>query len=141
MGPLAPAVPGAEGMGQRDPADPPAAVIYDGSCPVCVAARAWIERRAVHGAFEFLACQDAERPRRFPMVSEAACMEAMQLVLPDGRVLAGDRAIPEMLRRLRRWRWLGGLFALPGAAGLAAGVYAWIARNRYAISMALPLGT
>jgi predicted DCC family thiol-disulfide oxidoreductase YuxK len=116
-------------------------LIYDEACRVCSAARAWIDRRAAAEAFEFLACQDPERARRFPMVSEAACMEAMQLVLPDGRVLAGDRAIPEILRRLRRWRWLGALFALPGAARLAAGVYAWIARNRYAISTALPLGT
>lgn len=116
-------------------------LIYDGSCRVCSAARAWIERRAAAGAFDFLACQDPERARRFPAVTEAACMEAMRLVLPDGRILAGDRAVPEILRRLRCWGWLAAVFGVPGVKHLAPRVYAWIARHRYAISEALPRGT
>lgn len=118
-----------------------AVVIYDGSCRICAGTKAWIEGHAAHGAFEFLTCQDPERARRFPAVSEAACMDAIQLVLPDGRVLAGDRAIPEVLRRLRRWWWLSAAFSIPGVARLAPHVYAWIARNRYAISKVLPRGT
>ena len=57
-------------------------------------------------------------------------MTAMQLVLPDGRVLAGADAAPEILRRIPRWRWIAALFALPGARGFARQMYAWIARNR-----------
>lgn len=117
-----------------------AVLIYDGSCRVCGGAKAWIERMAVPGAFEFLACQSPERARRFPALSEAACLEAMQLVLPDGRMLAGDRAMPEILARLRRWRWLAAAFRLPGTARLAPRAYAWITRHRYAISRALPRG-
>ena len=76
----------------------------------------------------------AERHARFPWMDEAACMSAMQLVLPDGRVLAGDAAIPEVLRRLRGWRRLTPLFGLPGVSRLAPLVYGWIARNRYRLS-------
>ncbi len=115
-------------------------LIYDGSCQICAGAKAWIERRAVPGAFEFLTCQSPERLRRFPALSEAACLEAMQLVLPDGTILAGDRALPEVLARLRCWRWLAAAFGLPGMTRLAPRAYAWVARHRYAISRALPRG-
>ena len=118
-----------------------AVLVYDGSCPICTGAKAWIEARAVPGAFEFLACQSPERARRYPALSEAACLEAMQLVLPGGAILAGDRAIPEVLARLRRWRWLAVAFTLPGMTRLAPRAYAWVARHRYAISRVIPRGT
>ncbi len=109
-------------------------VIYDEACRLCQDGVAWISRLAVRGELEFLPCQAAERRARFPWMEERACMEAMQLVLPDGRVLAGAAAIPEILRRLRGWRWLAAVFRLPGAGLLAPRVYAWIARHRYQIS-------
>jgi predicted DCC family thiol-disulfide oxidoreductase YuxK len=81
-----------------------------------------------------LPCQAPERRARYPWMSEDACLQAMQLILPDGRVLVGDAAIPEILRRLRGWRWLAGLFRLPGVEVLAPRLYAWVARHRYQIS-------
>ncbi len=115
----------------------PAVLIYDGACPVCQGGMRWVQRRALPGGFEFLPCQSPERRARFPRMSEQACLEALQLVLSDGRVLAGAGAIPEILRRLRGWRWLARFFELPGVAALAPRLYAWVARNRYAISCAL----
>jgi len=115
----------------------PAVLIYDDACPVCRAGMRWVAGCALPGRFEFVPCQSPERRRRFPSISEAACLQALQLVLPDGRLLAGDRAIPEILRRLRRWHWLAHLFALPGVALLAPRLYGWVARNRYALSCAL----
>lgn len=55
----------------------------------------------------------------------------MHLALPDGRVLAGGRAIPEILRRLPGWRWVAGLFGVPGIAWLVDRVYAWVAVRRH----------
>ena len=89
------------------------------------------------GHFEFLPCQAAERRARYPWMGESTCLQAMQLILPDGRVLAGDAAIPEILRRLRGWRWLAQAFRLPGVELLAPTVYAWVARHRYQISCML----
>lgn len=111
-----------------------AVVIYDGACQLCRDGVAWISRRAMRDEFEFLPCQAAERRTRFPWMEERACMEAMQLVLPDGRVLRGAAAMPEILRRLKGWHWLAALFRLPGMGLLAPSVYAWIARHRYRIS-------
>src|SRR5215468_7406981 len=114
-----------------------AVVIYDGVCALCQGGVTWISRRAVRGELEFLPCQSAERRARFPDLEEARCMEAIHLVLADGRVLAGDAAIPEILRHLKRWRWLAALFRLPGARRLGPPAYAWVARHRYQISCLL----
>lgn len=114
-----------------------AVVIYDGTCGLCQGSVGWVSRRARPDAFEFLPCQAPERHARYPAIAEATCMEAIQLVLPDGRVLGGADALPEILRRLRGWRWAAALFRLPGAGLVAPLAYRWIARNRYRISCAI----
>ena len=111
-----------------------AVVIYDGTCGLCQGSVAWLSRRAVPGRFEFLPCQAAERRARFPWMEERACLEAIQLVLPDGRALSGAAAIPEILRRLRGWRLLAPFFWLPGVGFLARPLYRWVARHRHWIS-------
>jgi len=117
--------------------DRPAVVIYDGECPICQGGVRWVERRALPGQFEFLPCQSPERRARFSWMAEATCLEALQLVLPDSRVLSGEAAIREILRRLRAWRWLARLFGLPGVRFFAPSLYRLVARHRYAISGAV----
>ena len=117
---------------------PVATLIYDGECAMCRASALWIMRRALDaGTLEILPCRSAPRRQRFPQVTDEQCMTAMQLVLPDGRVLAGADAMPELLRRIPRWRWIAALFALPGLRPLARVVYAWIARNRMRVSCSI----
>jgi predicted DCC family thiol-disulfide oxidoreductase YuxK len=95
----------------------------------------WIMRRALsRGALEILPCRSDARRARYPEVSEETCLTAMQLVLPDGRVLAGGDAVPEILRRVRGWGWVAALFSIPGVRPIARRVYAWIAKNRMKIS-------
>ena len=86
---------------------------------------------------EFLPCQAAERRARYPWLAEQRCLEAIQLVLGE-RTLSGADAAPEILRRLRRWRWLAAAFALPGMGWLAPRAYAWIARRRYRLWVCSP---
>ncbi len=113
----------------------PAVLIYDGECAMCRASALWVMRLALAGAaLEILPCRSAPRRARFPQISDEACATAMQLVLPDGRVLAGADAAPELLRRIRGLGWLAALFALPGASPLARRFYAWVARNRLRLS-------
>ncbi|MGE5752975.1 MAG: thiol-disulfide oxidoreductase DCC family protein [Deltaproteobacteria bacterium] len=109
----------------------PAVLIYDGECPVCVNAVEWIRARALPDAFEFLSCHSETLPSRFPAIGKEACLRAMHLVLPDGTVLAGEQAMPEILRRLRRYRWCASLFRLPGAGILSRVFYRWFAKRRH----------
>ena len=102
---------------------------------MCRASALWLMRLALsNGAVEILPCRAPIRAERFPGITEAACLTAMQLVLPDGRVLAGADAVPDLLRRIRGLAWVAALFALPGMRPLARRVYGWIARNRMRIS-------
>jgi predicted DCC family thiol-disulfide oxidoreductase YuxK len=97
----------------------------------------WIMRRARPGSVEPLPCQDETRAERFPAIPEVACMEAMQLVLPDGSTFAGEQAMPHLFARMRGWRWLAGVLRLPVVSWLAPGAYRFIARHRYKISVFL----
>lgn len=109
-------------------------VLYDGECPMCRAARDWLEARIPSGEAAFLACQDPERAALAPAVTDAACMEAMQLVLPSGETLAGARAFPALLRLMPRWRWAAPLLAYPPGAWAAPAAYRAIARRRMQLS-------
>jgi predicted DCC family thiol-disulfide oxidoreductase YuxK len=112
----------------------PAVLIYDAECSVCRGAMEWVRRNAPSpGAFEFLPCRSEETRMRFPDIGEAACLRAVHLVLPDGAVLAGERALPEIARRIPRWRRAAGLFSLPGAGFLSRLLYRWFAARRYRI--------
>jgi predicted DCC family thiol-disulfide oxidoreductase YuxK len=108
-----------------------AVLIYDGECPICGKTVEWIRARSRPEAFEFLSCHSPDVSRRFPVIEKGACLQAMHLVLPGGTVLAGAQALPEIFRRLRRYRWCAALFGLPGAGVLSRVFYRWFARHRY----------
>jgi len=110
----------------------PAVLIYDGECASCRASALWIMRLALSGgALEILPWRAAPRCARFPQISDAMCATAMRLVLPDGRVLAGADAVPELLRRIRGLGWLAAGLTIPGTGFPARRLYGWIARNRW----------
>ena len=116
-----------------------ATLVYDAECAMCRASALWLMRRAIRaGRLEILPCRSPVRHERFPQISEAQCLTAMQLVLPDGRILAGADAVPELLHRVRGWRHVAWVFGLPPLRPLARRVYAWVARNRMKISCRLP---
>lgn len=94
----------------------------------------FVRENSRRGAFEFLPCQSDEARARFPLIKRARCMKAMQLVLPDGTVLSGEQALPEILKRLKRYRGLSRLFDLPGSGTLSRAFYSWFADRRYHIA-------
>jgi predicted DCC family thiol-disulfide oxidoreductase YuxK len=118
-----------------------AVLVYDGECSLCRASALWLMRRALAGgseSLEILPCGSPLRRARYPQISDEACRAAMQLVLPGGGVRSGADAVPEILARIPRWRWLGRLLDLPGARALRRRAYAWIARHRMQLGCARP---
>ncbi len=112
-----------------------ATLIYDGACPLCLKAVEWVESHSAPGAFHMLTCQSEERIASFPDMTEETCMEAMQLVLPNGHVFAGEQALPHLFFLMRRWRWLAYFFRVPGVSLLSPFAYAFVAKHRYMISV------
>jgi predicted DCC family thiol-disulfide oxidoreductase YuxK len=116
-------------------------LIYDAKCSLCCGCMNWIKSHAIKkDVFEFIPCQSVERKSRFPEIREEACLEALHLVTPDERVLVGDKSLPEILSRLRYFRWLAIFFKMPIVSLLSYVVYRRLANNRYIISrIILPL--
>ncbi|MCH7909004.1 MAG: DUF393 domain-containing protein [Candidatus Hydrogenedentes bacterium] len=113
----------------------PATLIYDQECPLCRRAVAWVQANARPDTLDYLPCQSPERPGRFPSVTEAQCMEAIQLVLPDGHVYAADRALPHLFLLLRRWQWFARVLRLPVVSHLSPVAYRFVARHRHMLSI------
>jgi len=108
-----------------------AVLIFDAGCPVCRRAAAWVRRNAAApDAFEFVPCRSEAARQRFPAIREADCLAAIHLVLP-GATLAGERALPEILRLLPRYRRAAALFRLPGAFAVARLLYRGFAAHRH----------
>jgi len=114
------------------------ALVYDAECPVCRAVVDWVRCNAVlPDPFDYLPCRSEETRSRFPAIAEAACLQAVHLVLPDGAILAGERALPEILRRTRRYRRAAVLFRLPCAGTVSRFLYRAFARRRHRIAKRL----
>ena len=109
-------------------------VIYDKECSLCQGSKNWIEKKALPGTVEFVPCQSSERIKRFPQVRRENCMTALQLIMPDERVLSGADAIPEILYFLKGWKWVAIALRLPLVKNMSPLVYQWIARHRHFIS-------
>ena len=112
-------------------------LIYDENCPICRKTARWVEGNLKGDALEMLPCQAEGARNRFPFMEKSICMKAMQLVLPNGKVLSGEKALPEIINRLRRYGWVASFFRLPGSGILSHAFYRWFAERRYGIARLL----
>lgn len=106
-----------------------AALVYDGECGLCEDAVRLVQRWDRAAAFEYIPFQNAARVARF-RIALPSLAAAMHVVLPDGRIFAGADAVPEILRRLPRKKWLALPFRVPGVLPVARRVYAYVAARR-----------
>lgn len=118
-----------------------AVLIYDDRCSLCCGCMRWLKLHAIgNDAFEFIPCQSERRISLFPGLNEKECLEELHMVLPDRQILTGDKALPEIIIRLRYFRRLAVLFRIPVIRLFAYAAYRLIANNRYIISKTiLPL--
>lgn len=115
-----------------------AVLIYDDKCSLCRGCMKWIELHAIRGdIFEFVPCQSEERRCRFPEMADEACLQTFQLVLSHNQILSGKEALPEILLRLRGFRWLYVFCKLPISNACLLVVYRWVSNNRYIISQVI----
>jgi predicted DCC family thiol-disulfide oxidoreductase YuxK len=112
----------------------PVVLIYDGRCPVCSGTVKWIEKHEQGYSFRMIACQSETLGIEFPNVSPAECLKAMHLVLPNGTVLVGEQALPEIFKRLKRYWPFAVIFNFPGMKTLSGFFYRWFAKYRYQIA-------
>jgi predicted DCC family thiol-disulfide oxidoreductase YuxK len=105
-------------------------VIYDGHCRFCVDQTRRLERW-LGGRAEYASFRSAGTIERFPGLTVERCEAAMQLVLPDGRILDGADAVAQALRLRPLLAPIGWILGVPGIRGLARAAYAAISRRRF----------
>jgi predicted DCC family thiol-disulfide oxidoreductase YuxK len=108
-------------------------LIYDGLCRFCTAGArrfvGWMGPDAVE-------LVDFQRPGaldRFPGLTHQECMQAMQLVSPDGRVFRGAEGVARALATRRILGRIAYLYYVPGLRQVLNWLYGRVAANRYRI--------
>jgi predicted DCC family thiol-disulfide oxidoreductase YuxK len=110
---------------------PKYAVLYDGHCKFCTGQSKRLAALARPGALELLDFQEPGVLSRFPGLTHEACMQAMHLVTPTGRVFRGFEAIVQALATRRLVGLLAYTYYLPGLRPLCDWFYDRLAANRY----------
>ena len=106
-------------------------MLYDGSCRFCTVHVKKLLALAQPKAIEALSFQEPGILDRFPGLSHEACMQAMQLITPNGRIYTGFEAAVRALATRRLFGWLAYIYYLPGVRQFCDWLYGWIAANRY----------
>lgn len=106
-------------------------VLFDGDCRFCaIQVKKLLALARPHG-LEAVNFQEPGVLERFPGLTHAECMKAMQLITPEGRVYRGFEAAVRALATRPYLGWVTWLYYLPGVRQVCDAAYAWIARNRY----------
>jgi predicted DCC family thiol-disulfide oxidoreductase YuxK len=116
------------GNEQADGRETKPTMLWDGDCGFCFR---WIQRwkKATGDAVEYRPYQEALQD--FPQVDEAACREAVQLVLPGGEVLHAAHAVLKSLAVGGRHAWMLRRYERSAFfRRLTEAAYRFVARNR-----------
>jgi len=103
-------------------------VLYDGHCGFC---RIWIQywNQLTGNRVDYAPSQEAGE--RFPQIPRENFGQAVQLVMPEGEVISGARAVLTTLTFVPGMAWLLWLYNhFPGFAGVSEAFYGVIARHR-----------
>lgn len=108
-------------------------VLYDGHCRFCTAQSKNVLALARPGAVAAMSFQEPGVLERFPGLTHEACMQAMQLITPDGRVISGFEAAVQAVATRALLKPVAYLYYAPGIRQLCDLLYRWVAARRYRI--------
>lgn len=114
----------------RAPSNAAGKLLYDGACPRCRASMAFITAADPDRVIEPVDLTAVDVSAVHPSLTRAACMSAMHLVRPDGRVDRGYDAVVAIGRRLPLFWPVSLVGSLPGVASAGRRVYNSIAASR-----------
>ncbi len=106
-------------------------VLYDGLCRFCTAQSKNLIALARPGVVEAVNFQEPSQLARFPGIPHEACMRAMHLVTPDGRVFKGFEAAVRAIATRPILGLAAYAYYLPGVRLACDLLYALVAAKRY----------
>jgi predicted DCC family thiol-disulfide oxidoreductase YuxK len=118
----------------------PILLAYDGECARCRRLVDEVQRRDRWGLLVAFPLQNAELLRMAPELAGRPLQREIHAVdTGNRRVWAGAEVLPQILRRLPRWRIIALLMSLPGVSFLAQRIYLRLARGRNRFSGGTPI--
>jgi len=115
----------------------PWTLLYDGACPLCRAGAAWAIRLSRAGRIRCVPFDAArDDPALAGLVGDTT-PDGFILRTPDGAVLRGAVALPELLRATGTLSPLAPLLRLPPFSWILPPAYRWLAANRQRVSRRL----
>ena len=105
-------------------------LLYDDACSLCEAFKERVKERDRRNLLVPIPFSDPRIREMAPQLTAEELTKSFHLVFPDGRVVSGARAIPELLELLPGHKPLAWLLRLPGAGWLSEKVYLWMASRR-----------
>jgi predicted DCC family thiol-disulfide oxidoreductase YuxK len=113
-------------------------VLYDRDCAFCAWTVRQLQSMDRHRRLESIPLQEADslpdRPDLARVAAEHPLLDEIHVILPDGSVRAGGRAMAAVLEALPGGWLLRPWLALPGAGALLDLVYRAVADNRHRLA-------
>jgi predicted DCC family thiol-disulfide oxidoreductase YuxK len=106
-------------------------LLYDGHCPFCTRQANRLTKIAKPGVVMAADFQSPGVLDEFPGIGHGACMQALHLVTPDGRVFRGVEAIVRALTSRSILGSIAYLYYVPGVRQLCDRLYRFVASRRY----------
>ena len=105
-------------------------VLYDDACPLCRAARGWLEPQPAFLPLRFIAAASARARRLYPALDPADTLKDITVVDDAGRVYRGPKAWVMCLWATRAHRERAITLAQPSLWPLAKRFVAWVSTHR-----------
>jgi predicted DCC family thiol-disulfide oxidoreductase YuxK len=112
-------------------------VLFDPACGFCIRCRDWLARQPALVPLTFLAAASEEARARFPTLPQPDPPEELVVVDDEGGVYRGHDAWIMCLYALADYREWALRLAGPRLKPLSRAAFAWISRNRTALSRRL----
>jgi len=119
-------------MSDKDAKSPVGWILYDATCPLCVAGVRRIGGLFARRGFVWKPLQAPDASSRLGL-PPAELLGEMKVLRAAGRVTGGADAVAELFRAVW-WLWpLGWLMGLPLFQPISDAAYRWVARNHHCL--------
>jgi predicted DCC family thiol-disulfide oxidoreductase YuxK len=107
-------------------------LLYDEQCSLCQRFRDWVVRQDRDKRIEPVGFQDPRVSQIAPGLVGEKLFGSMHLIGPNGQIVSGHRAVPQILKLLPKLGWLGRCIEMiPGSDWVSEKLYGWIAAHRF----------
>ncbi len=112
-------------------------VVYDGECPFCCWCAFLLRHLDRMKRLQLVTSKRAIPLRLHPQLTEERCSKALQVILPNGKLLEGWDGLVVAISQLPLLRWVGKFGMLPLVRNLGRHIYRFVASNRCKLSCRL----